>query len=163
MTWNMDQARAAGLGTKDVWKQYPRAMLRARVISEAIKTVYPGVSVGIYTKEEIEDFDEKPIEPKDVKSEVQTVKPKEVVIEIKETEKSATKSDRQALMARIAKVVDAGQWNYSQLKTYVHAAFGVEESSKLTIEQLSLVASVCENSNFSQAIEEIEVKSASGS
>jgi hypothetical protein len=32
-------------------------MLRARVISEGIRTVYPGVAVGIYTPEEVNDFD----------------------------------------------------------------------------------------------------------
>jgi hypothetical protein len=97
---------------------------------------------------------------------VQVADSKESVVEVFESEKPKqsviNRDDRKALMSRIAKIVDAGQWNYSQLKTYVHAAFGVEESSKLTIEQLSLVASVCENSNFSQAIEEIEVKSAAG-
>jgi hypothetical protein len=165
VAWSIDQAKAAGLTGKDVWKQYPRAMLRARVISEGIRTVYPGVSVGVYTPEEIEDFNEKPA-AKEVKAEVQVADSKESVVEVFESEKPKqsviNRDDRKALMSRIAKIVDAGQWNYSQLKTYVHAAFGVEESSKLTIEQLSLVASVCENSNFSQAIEEIEVKSAAG-
>lgn len=58
--WTIAQAKSAGLTNKDVWKQYPRAMLRARVISEGIRTVYPGVSVGVYTPEELADFDAKP-------------------------------------------------------------------------------------------------------
>ena len=56
VAWSIDQAKAAGLTGKDVWKQYPRAMLRARVISEGIRTVYPGCVVGVYTPEEVEDF-----------------------------------------------------------------------------------------------------------
>jgi hypothetical protein len=55
--WTIQQAKTAGLTGKDVWKQYPRAMLRARVISEGIRTVYPGVAVGVYTPEEIADAD----------------------------------------------------------------------------------------------------------
>jgi hypothetical protein len=60
ISWSIQQAKQAGLTGKDVWKQYPRAMLRARVISEGIRTVFPGVAVGIYTPEEVGDFDAKP-------------------------------------------------------------------------------------------------------
>jgi len=55
--WDMDRAKKAGLGAKDSWKNYPRAMLRARVISEAIRTVYPAVLGGMYTPEEVMDLD----------------------------------------------------------------------------------------------------------
>lgn len=54
--WTIAQAKTAGLTGKDVWRQYPRAMLRARVISEGIRTVFPGVAVGVYTPEEIGDM-----------------------------------------------------------------------------------------------------------
>lgn len=60
ITWTLDQAKKAGLAGKDVWKQFPRAMLRARVISEGIRTVFPGVVVGVYTPEEVQDFDTAP-------------------------------------------------------------------------------------------------------
>lgn len=54
-------ARGARLIEKDSWKNYPRQMLRARVISEGIRTIYPGVIVGEYTPEEVQDFDHKPM------------------------------------------------------------------------------------------------------
>jgi hypothetical protein len=54
--WTFEQAKRAGLTGKDVWRQYPRAMLRARVVSEGIRTVFPGVAVGVYTPEEIGDM-----------------------------------------------------------------------------------------------------------
>lgn len=54
--WTIEQAKAAKLTGKDVWQQYPRAMLRARVISEGIRTVYPGVLAGMYTPEEVRDM-----------------------------------------------------------------------------------------------------------
>ncbi len=57
IAWTIAQAKAAGLTGKEVWRQYPRAMLRARVISEGIRTVFPGVICGLYTPEEAMDFD----------------------------------------------------------------------------------------------------------
>ena len=56
LTWTIQQAKAIGIAGKDNWRNYPRAMLRARVISEGIRTVYPGCVVGTYTPEEVEDF-----------------------------------------------------------------------------------------------------------
>lgn len=61
--WDMARAKQADLGSKDNWKKYPRQMLRARVISEGIRTVCPGVAVGVYTPEEVSDFDDAPKAP----------------------------------------------------------------------------------------------------
>jgi hypothetical protein len=60
INWTMEMAKNAGLSGKDTWKQYPRQMLRSRVISEGVRTMYPGVADGIYTPEEVQDFDTKP-------------------------------------------------------------------------------------------------------
>jgi hypothetical protein len=54
--WTIEQAKRIGLAGKDNWKNYPRAMLRARCISEGVRTVFPGVTVGTYTVEEIQDM-----------------------------------------------------------------------------------------------------------
>ena len=70
LAWTLEQAKKIGLATKDNWKSYPRAMLRARVISEGIRTVYPGVLVGEYTPEEVQDFKE--VNPRPVVIEAQT-------------------------------------------------------------------------------------------
>jgi len=55
--WTLEQAQKAGLAGKDNWKNYPRQMLRARVVSEGVRTVYPAVCVGVYTPEEVQDFE----------------------------------------------------------------------------------------------------------
>ena len=62
LSWTFDQAKRIGLTGKDNWRNYPRAMLRARVISEGIRTVYPGVLTGEYTPEEVMDFTPDPME-----------------------------------------------------------------------------------------------------
>jgi hypothetical protein len=56
VTWTLKQAKEIGIASKDNWKNYPRAMLRARVISEGIRAVFPGCVVGVYTPEEVADF-----------------------------------------------------------------------------------------------------------
>ena len=62
--WDFARAKTAGLGSKDMWVKYPRQMLRARVISEGVRATNPAVAVGIYTPEEVHDF-EPPKKPKE--------------------------------------------------------------------------------------------------
>ena len=59
VSWTMAQAKSIGIANKDNWRNYPRAMLRARVLSEGIRAVYPGCVVGVYTPEEVQDFEPK--------------------------------------------------------------------------------------------------------
>ncbi len=54
--WTMKRAVSAGLGGKDMWKKYPRQMLRARTVSEGIRTVCPMATSGMYVPEEVKDF-----------------------------------------------------------------------------------------------------------
>jgi len=54
--WSIAMAEKAGLTKNPTWRQYPRQMLRARCISEGIRTVFPGVVSGFYTPEEVQDF-----------------------------------------------------------------------------------------------------------
>lgn len=56
VSWTIDQARAAGLTGKDVWRQYARQMLHARCVSEGVRSVFPGVTNGLYTPEEATDI-----------------------------------------------------------------------------------------------------------
>ena len=55
--WTTKMAQEAGLTRNPTWKSYPRQMLRARCISEGIRTIYPGVTVGTYTPEEAADME----------------------------------------------------------------------------------------------------------
>ncbi len=68
VAWTLETAKEAELAGKDMWKKFPRAMLRARVISEGIRTVFPGVLAGMYTLEEVRDM-------QDVKGEAETSGP----------------------------------------------------------------------------------------
>lgn len=47
-------------GLKTNWKRFPGAMLRARLISMGVRMLDPAVIVGLYTPEEVADFDHQP-------------------------------------------------------------------------------------------------------
>jgi len=63
LAWTLKQAHEIGLAKKDNWKNYPRAMLAARVISEGVRRVYPACILGHYAVEEVMDFDKSYKEP----------------------------------------------------------------------------------------------------
>lgn len=50
--WTIEQAKQAGLTGKDNWKGYARAMLRARLIAEGVRAVYPAAIGGWQVPEE---------------------------------------------------------------------------------------------------------------
>jgi hypothetical protein len=52
-TFTLDDAAKAGLTGKDVWKQYPKAMLFSRCMSAGAKMVMPDLFTGAYTPEEL--------------------------------------------------------------------------------------------------------------
>lgn len=57
LSWTLEDARRAGLLDRgENWQKYPRAMLRARLISEGVRTIFPGVAIGLYTPEEVVEF-----------------------------------------------------------------------------------------------------------
>lgn len=60
INWTLARASKAGLGSKAMWKQYPRQMLRSRVVSEGVRTVCPNATSGLYVPEEVRDFSDAP-------------------------------------------------------------------------------------------------------
>lgn len=57
ISWDMARAKKAGLASKDMYGKYGRQMLRARVISEGCRTVYPAATSGLYVPEEVRSFE----------------------------------------------------------------------------------------------------------
>ena len=79
VSWSLAQAKSIGIANKDNWKNYPRAMLRARCVSEGIRSVFPGCVVGIYAPEEVQDFEPPKERFMGTVERVQDVPPVEVV------------------------------------------------------------------------------------
>lgn len=57
ITWDMDRAKVAGLLGKDNWRKFPDQMLRARVVAEGVRAVFPACLNGMYLAEEVQNFD----------------------------------------------------------------------------------------------------------
>lgn len=55
LTYTIEQARAAGLTSKDNWKNHPDDMLRNRVVSKGLRMVAPDVFAGLYLPDEVEE------------------------------------------------------------------------------------------------------------
>lgn len=63
LTFTIEQAKKAGLTSKDNWRKHPADMLRARCIAKLARAVYGEVFGGMYEQDEAEDF-AKPAEVK---------------------------------------------------------------------------------------------------
>ena len=56
-TFTIQDAQRAGLTGKDIWKKYPKALLKARVTSSGLRAVAPDVQMGVYDPEELESIE----------------------------------------------------------------------------------------------------------
>jgi hypothetical protein len=53
MSFSIEEAKAAGVATKDNWRKYPAAMLRARCAAALARAVYPDLVLGVYDPDEL--------------------------------------------------------------------------------------------------------------
>lgn len=60
-TWDMSKAQMMGLAGRDQYKKQPLNMLKWRAVAEMIRVVFPDAALGLYAKEEMQDFDGAPI------------------------------------------------------------------------------------------------------
>lgn len=56
MSFTFDQAKAAGLTGKDVWRSFTAAMLRARCAAAICRAVFPDLLLGVYETDEAQHF-----------------------------------------------------------------------------------------------------------
>ena len=54
--WDMDRAKQAQIKNQ-MWSKYPRNMLKARVISDGVRTAFPACLGGMYVVEEVQEFE----------------------------------------------------------------------------------------------------------
>jgi hypothetical protein len=55
MTWQ--ELELTGLTSRDTYMKYPKALLRARCMSAAVRAIAPEILLGMYTAEELADSD----------------------------------------------------------------------------------------------------------
>ena len=120
VTWTFEMAKKIGLTGKDNWKNYARAMLRARCISEGVRTVYPGCVVGVYTPEEVETFKPMPAE--------KNMGAAEVVIEEPIT------TDYQLFLPDGSVYANCSDW-HDYIEQYANMLGAIQNSAKLKPEE----------------------------
>ena len=60
-SFTAEDAKRAGLHTKDSYMKYPEEMYFNRCISKGLRAFDPGIFLGVYTSEEMEDFSGSPL------------------------------------------------------------------------------------------------------
>ena len=72
--WTIEMAKQAGVYKEgSAWSKYPEDMLRARVISRAVRSIYPACILGHYSAEEVQDFEPRRVEKDITPSRAETV------------------------------------------------------------------------------------------
>lgn len=79
--FTMDDAVKAGLAGRDVWKKYPRRMLKHRCLSYGLKDVFPDLLAGLYDPEEMESVQSEKTTPTTERNVTPVEEPKAEVVE----------------------------------------------------------------------------------
>lgn len=66
ISWDATRVKRAELDKNAMHRKYPRQMLRSRVVSEGVRTVWPMATSGMYVPEEVADFAAPHREPIDI-------------------------------------------------------------------------------------------------
>lgn len=131
--WTIERATKAGLAKKDNWQKYPRAMLHARCVSEGCRATAPGSTGGMYTPEEIGDFEQSAPEATSITAAIeQTVAAQEP----NETEAYINAMDVPVDAVDAAKLLEAAfaaAWQSTKDKSVREKYKGVYESMKAEI------------------------------
>ena len=123
--WTIEMARQAGIYREGSgWSKYPEDMLRARVISRAVRSIYPACILGHYATEEVMDFDSPSLKHMGV---VEDVKQPVEVIEASTGDYPIIKPDGEVY----ALYESPSDW----IEAYADLASKVMQSNKLTDEQ----------------------------
>ena len=66
LTFTIEEARRLNYTSKDQWRKQPNVMLRWRAMAALARVVFPDVTMGLYTTDEVADFDapRAPAEPR---------------------------------------------------------------------------------------------------
>ena len=103
-TWTMADAKRAGITGKQTWAQYPTAMLRHRCAADLAREVYPDVCLGLYTPEELEGVEVRP-----VAETVRVVQPQELDAGAEEVSDAQLPPALEAFYARVNEIELPGE------------------------------------------------------
>ena len=120
---------------KTNWQRFPRQMLTARNVSEAVRLLMPQIVSGIYTPEEVSDFSnsDRQIMPAQVAPVVQHTQP--VAFEVVDENSSA----KDSLIARLDELLaryEPHATNYLMTKSYLKAGQSYRDLDAMTAQRM---------------------------
>jgi RecT family len=125
--WTIEMAKQAGVYREGSgWTKYPEDMLTARVISRAVRKVYPACILGHYAVEEVVDFE--PMQPKNITPKAPEV---EYVSEIID---NPVKTGRFKLILPGGEVYDAFDNAEEYMEAYKAMVGKIRDSKKLEMQ-----------------------------
>lgn len=151
VSFSIDDARKAGLLVKDVWKNYPKAMLHARVMSMICRAYFPDALSGVsHTPEELGGDPGEVIET--TGHHVEEPAP---AVEATQPE-PAKPTIEQHLVDLLAKLKEKN-WPVTdfRMKAYLKHFFQKDSFKLLEPDQCKLMISVADSVSFDQAFSEI--------
>ena len=137
-----------------MWHKYPRQMLRARVISEGIRAVYPGGCSGFYTPEEVADFDQKPVieQKQPLETSSQKTEPTHVEAEIVENSPNKPVQDEATKLVPASepvKMVSSKSWSKFEMAKKV---LGKKEFDSILLKAGFKMVNDVPNENIAQTL-----------
>lgn len=160
--FTMEDAKRAGLvRPNSPWEKYPRAMLKARVTSEACRSLFPDALLGaVYTPEELghnpidiihhEEQSNAVLIEKESKPSGNTIGYDER--HQKKMEEPCTEPQRKKLYAMTKEL----GWNKEESKEWLFEKFGVESSKELTKEKIQIAFELLSKEKESPEVKSLE-------
>lgn len=60
IVWDLERVKKAQISNEQMYRKYPRQMLRSRTVSEGVRTIWPAATSGMYEPDEVRGFVEEP-------------------------------------------------------------------------------------------------------
>jgi len=125
--WTIEMAKQAGVYREGSgWTKYPEDMLTARVISRAVRKVYPACILGHYAVEEVVDFE--PMQPKNI-----TPQPVEIA-HVSEIIDNPVKTGKYKLILPTGEVYDSFDNPQDYVDAYKSMVGKIRDSKKLEMQ-----------------------------
>lgn len=120
---------------KTNWQRFPRQMLTARNVSEAVRLLMPQIVSGIYTPEEVADFsnNDRQVIPAQATPVVQHIQP--VKLEVVD-ENTTTKDSLIARLDELLAQYEPHATNYLMTKSYLKAGQSYRDLDAMTAQRM---------------------------
>lgn len=56
IVWDLERVKKAQISNEQMYRKYPRQMLRSRTVSEGVRTIWPAATSGMYEPDEVRGF-----------------------------------------------------------------------------------------------------------